>query len=227
MFLSQCINLFPHLATRVIINSSLPLSQTVGEGQAAEFNCIALDRKYSSSIYNMGLTVSLLVKRPFSESFMNCYSCELAYNLNSISCMPNDTGICHGLQFRKRVVGLRTLDVMATWNPTVAQDSGALVMCAIASYGITQWVNTATLTVLPTSSAVYSSTTPSSLAPSSPPPPFSSLIEENHLILASTTVLVVVCVGGFLVTIGIVCWIKRKRKRSEGNRLQQGKSKSR
>ena len=128
--------------------------------------------------------------------------------------MLNDTGICHKVQFRNRVVSVRTLDVVATWSPTVAQDSGALVMCAIALRGITQWANTATLTVLPTSSAF------------SPSPTLSSphhRIEDDHTTPASIAVLLVVCVGGFLATIAIVYWIKRRRRRRiEAKNLQQG-----
>ena len=201
-------------------NVSLPASRTVQEGQLAEFHCqAASDEDERAYIFSPPFSVAFLIGVPSTASHTDCYNC--SFSRGSIDCSGTDAGVCGRVEFANTSTGhpdRQTHELIARWRSAGEEDNGTVVVCAIASRGITQWANSATLTVLP--SSLIPMTTSSSPTFSSSPSPSLSLTDPSSSTLESglagvVAVLVIVCGAGVGAVLGIVYWRRRKGMEKE------------
>ena len=83
-----------------------------------------------------------------SRDPVQCLNCTFSSRELSL-CLE---GNCSGLQFFSSSTGdpnMLTHNLTAQWNRVDVNQSGHEVVCAVAVDGVTQWVHSATLTVLP------------------------------------------------------------------------------
>ena len=212
---------FQRIITEVILlpNESLPAHLTVVEGQRADFHCDA----HTTQLTIPTFTVSFLVKLP-SSNFAQCsnhtFSRSQALIMNSV---VKDRS-CSGLVFTESYSGDshlqdRTNHLTASWPSVNLSMSGAEVVCAQASSGITQWARTATLTVLPASStsAIMPPVSPTVAMPLDPP---------GISRLSSLAALSVLLVGGVILLVILLWWRYRRRAVTNTNRLRLEQSES-
>ena len=152
----QSIDVFPFTVPILFPDENLPTEVTVEAGHSAEFHCQAgTDSDAISS------TVAFFVKQPESQDLMQCLNCSFSPTELSLCEETVNYGSCFGLKFSNTSFSnpnLLTHNLTAHWSEVDTSHTGYEVVCAIAVDGITQWVNTATLTVL---SATATPTTPS------------------------------------------------------------------
>ena len=177
-------------------NESLPEDLSVTEGQPAEFNCDPKTSEDKSATF----TVAYLVSTPSHSNLTECFNATFSktYPLNLHSHKSN--GSCSGLEVLNSTSGHSldlTYHLTARWPSPTPSLSGAEVVCAIASRGITQWAKTATLSVL---SASASPSLGTSLPPSSPP---------QLAALASITLLLLV---GGVSLLALLLWWRRRQQ---------------
>ena len=186
---------FTRAEATLLPNHSLPADLTVVEGQQADFCCIAQATQQSFT----ALTVAFLIKLPSSSSNLTqCFNYTFSKE-NPLCCGSfGDDRSCSGLVFDTFFSGdslARRNHLTASWASVNLSLSGAEVVCAQASCGITQWAKTATLTVLPASPTVDMPVEPSS----SPA-------------LGALAVLVVVLVGGVVLLATLIWWRQRRQQ---------------
>ena len=132
----------------------LPMDQTVTSGAPAEFTFQA-STEYDSSDEE---TVTLAISVGFPGYLEQCTNCTFSATEELLCEGSADEGTsCSGLKFSRDSSG--SLDrlihnLTARWDQVGLELDGYRVACAIAVDGVTQWVNTATLTVLATPTAV-------------------------------------------------------------------------
>ena len=189
-------------------NVSLPEDQTVREGQSAQFFChVASSEETVTLQFSPFLSAAFLLRSPSSGTLTPCFSCSFS-RLEIGECRMTGEPACAGLQFSNTTSGLaraRSHQLEAQWGQVGLNHSGSEVVCALAVSAVTQWTQTATLTVLP----------------ASPSPPPSDEREAGLLALASLVAVGVVAVG---VCAGVlVCWCKRHgRKKPSQTPREQG-----
>ena len=178
----------------VLLHSDrIPANLSVAEGQPAQFHCKA------QSTQEKTFTVAFLVKL-HSLGLTECSKYTFSATQSLLPAYTSQKGSCSGLNFSVNIDHYLT----ATWPSVNLTMSGAEVVCAQASSGITQWAQTATLTV------ILASVVPST-ASSDP--------NLNFLAILSPLALLLVVVLIFLF------WWKRRQHSSKqfGYQLQQSK----
>ena len=215
---------FPNIMPKMIqhsdvlfyTNISLPTNETVQEGQSAEFHCQAASDEDPSSPSSTGFSVAFLIAVPSTASHTDCYNC--SFSRSSIDCSGADVGVCGRVEFAYTSTGhpdRQTHELSARWRSAGEEDNGTVVVCAIASRSITQWANSATLTVLPsspipmTTTAFSSSPFPSPSSSLTDPSSSSSTLESGLAGLVAA--LVIVCGAGVGTVLGIAYWRRRGR----------------
>ena len=130
----------------------LPMDQTVTSGAPAEFTCQA-STEYDSSDEE---TVTLAISVGFPGYLEQCTNCTFSAT-EELSC-EGSVDECSGLKFSRdssgRLDDRLIHNLTARWDQVGLELDGYRVACAIAVDGVTQWVNTATLTVLATPTVV-------------------------------------------------------------------------
>lgn len=191
------------VGSRILYPSdNLPSHVTVQAGQPAVFECVADTNSY------MSFTVAYLVRGNSSAAFGQCQNCSFSPTYLYCSEREEDNS-CSELEYNNTIIGRSTNHLVARWVSPQLSHSGAEVMCALAGRGITQWVHTATLLVLPPSIALS--------PPSSPAGP------QLVALLAGVASAVLVVVGGVCL-VGVAVWYRLKCWSSSGwQRLQQSK----
>jgi hypothetical protein len=196
---SMCVHL-TLLGNAVLFpNKSLPGNVTVTEGQPADFHCDVKTTRYGG----LAFTVAIFFKPP-SSNFTECFNRSFSYSDSHVQNNLKTNGSCDGLVLSNSSSG-QNLDKMhhltASWpHPSVAL-SGAEVLCAIASSGITQWAQTATLTILPSSPfSLPSLSTP--VQPSSRHPELRALGAISLLLVAAVSFL------------GVLLWWRYRKQSS-------------
>ncbi|CAI8040111.1 hypothetical protein GBAR_LOCUS22352 [Geodia barretti] len=149
---SMCVSITFSGEVILLPNESLPAHLTVVEGQRADFHCDA----HTTQLTVPAFTVSFLVKLP-SSNIAQCSNHTFSRSQALIMNSAVKDRSCSGLVFTESYSGDshlqdRTNHLTASWPSVNLSMSGAEVVCAQASSGITQWARTATLTVLPASS---------------------------------------------------------------------------
>ena len=123
------------------------------EGHQADFHCSAKTTKDKT------FTVAFLIKVP-PYSLTECTNYTFSTNASLLPLSLSGNGSCSGLDIIPTFL-YGTHYLRATWPSVNLSMSGAEVVCAQASSGVTQWARTATLTVLPASIVpLYSPTHP-------------------------------------------------------------------
>ena len=204
----------------------LPMDQTVTSGTSAEFLCQASTR-YDSSDEE---TVTLAISVGFPGYLEQCTNCTFSAT-EELSCegSADERTSCSGLKFSRDSSG--SLDnrlihkLTARWDQVGLELDGYRVACAIAVDGVTQWVNTATLTVL----AVLATPTTSPTTPSVTVTAKETNDQNNDLSSGEIAGIVVggvaiVCVGVLVVVIVGVILVKRRMYKSKGRRLRNNNS---
>ena len=139
-------------------NDSLPQDTTAVTGEPAIFSCDVQTTWKQGPAFTVGFAVRLLT----SDDLHTCYNCSFnSATLNNCD-PPVKEGLCSGFVVQNASTGhpqLQTHHLTANWT---APSSDAAVICAVASYGVTQWARTATLSVLAPSNI------PSSASPRHP-----------------------------------------------------------
>ena len=190
-------------------NDSLPADVTVVEGQEADFHCIAHTTEQTLSVF----TVAFLVKLP-SSNLTQCYNYTFSQTkpLSVITIVKNSS--CSDLVSINSESGHRedrTNHLTASWASVNLSLSGAEVVCAQASRGITQWAKTATLTVLPASTThVLASPTVDKPLRAGRSPKLSALAALSILLL-----------GGVVLLATLLWWRHRRRTMAKTNQQQQ------
>ena len=192
----MCVTLDPTL----FINESLPQDQTVFAGKEAVFSCL-VQTSQPSAIETA--TVAFLVRAPESRDLMECLNCSFsATELSFCSEMVNEGTTCSGLEFANSSSssggdGLLIHNLTAQWYQVEIQLIGYEVVCAIAVDGVTQWANTATLTVLPTPSTT----------------PHNDKTYNTPLIVVSAIVVVIVVIAAISTVTLAICRLQRYRQK--------------
>ena len=210
-------------AREITVNQSLPLDLSVSDGDSAVFHCRTAYDTFSPPVIASVFSVALLLRSPANTSFTDCYSCSFSYDPSTIRCNTSSASICKRVKSVNRRVGLRTHELESAWGVARLQDNGTEVVCAVASQTITQWANTATLTVLPTSPSLLPSLLPSSSLLPSPSItssfPSSSSSSSPSLsfpyeVLAGLVVLFAVCAVGVALGLVLISLRRRGKRRS-------------
>lgn len=167
----------------------------VSAGEPAAFVCDAQTKFNGGYAY----TVEILVRSNSSSTQTQCLHC--TFSPEDLTCpSPHHLGSCREFMYENFSTGndnLRLHHLIAYWVNPHPSHSGSEVMCALAYHGITQWVHTATLIVLPPS-------------PAQPPPP-SSLAHPQLAAMVVVVVVVVVLVVA-LSALGLVLCYRYKHK---------------
>ena len=187
-------------------NVSLPEDQTVREGELAQFFCHVSSTEEEVILqFSPFLSVAFLLHSPSSGTLTPCFSCSFS-RFEIGECRVTGEPACAGLQFSNTssgVAGVRSHQLAAQWGQVGINHSGSEVVCALAVSAVTQWTQTATLTVLP----------------ASPSPQPSDEREAGLLALASLVAVGVVAVG---VCAGVlVCWCKRHGRKNASQTLRE------
>jgi hypothetical protein len=161
--------------------------------------------------------VSFLVKLP-SSNFAQCSNYTFSRSQSLIMNSVVKDRSCSGLAFKESYSGDshlqdRTNHLTASWPSVNLSMSGAEVVCAQASSGITQWARTATLTVLPASftSAMVPPVSPTVAMPLDPP---------GISKLSSLAALPVLLVGGVILLVILLRWRYKRQTVTNSNRLK-------
>lgn len=197
-----------HAAATLLTNKSLPGDITAIETEPAEFYCDidATQEKFVT------FTVAFLVKAPSSNVTVTCsnYTFSGPFFLNH----RGEDAVCSGIVFLNSTplhsVG-DSRHLTARWPSVNLSLSGAEVVCALASRGITQWARTATLIVLPATPI----STPYVLHTSLNSPHQSSI----YLGL-SALALIPVLLGGGVALSALLVWWRYKRQSTPMNSKQ-------
>lgn len=149
------------LAAALFPNEGIADGVTVYEGQSAEFDCsIGIDDARNND--EDTATVAILVGSPELQDPVQCFNCTLSSRDLSLCQEMDREGRCSGLQFFNSSSGyldMLTHNLTAQWSQVGINQSGYEVVCAVALNGVTQWVHTATLTVLPATANPHSAAT--------------------------------------------------------------------
>jgi hypothetical protein len=180
-------------------NKSLPGNVTVIEGQPADFHCDVKTTRNGGYSF----TVAIFLKPP-SSNFTECFNRSFSQSDSYVQNNLKTNGSCDGLVLRNSSSGQnfdKIHHLTASWlRPSIAL-SGAEVLCAIASSGITQWAQTATLTILPSSLfSLPSLSTP--VQPSSQRPELRALGAISLLLVAAVLFL------------GVLLWWRYRKQSS-------------
>ena len=190
-------------------NDSLPADVTVVEDQQADFRCVAHTTERTLSVF----TVAFLVKLP-SSKLTQCYNYTFSQTkpLSVITIVKNSS--CSDLTSINSESGPsqdRTNLLTASWASVNLSLSGAEVVCAQASRGITQWAKTATLTVLPASTIhVLASPTVDT-----------SLRAGKSRKLSALAALSIILVGGVVLLATLLWWRHRRWTLAKTSQQQQ------
>ena len=200
-------------------NESLPEDLAVAEGQPATFACEAKTRD------NLATTVAFWVTSSDSHREpVQCLNCSFSPSSLFSCSITVDKGGCLGLSFTNSSYGQeldKTHHLTATWDHVSTAQNGSVVTCAIAVRGMTQWENSATLSV-------------NEAVPTSPLPAPTPTLERKEEALndvvpisigaAAAAILFVIA---FTVGLLVVVWcFYRKAKSSTNDWMQLQKSPS-
>lgn len=224
------------------VTESFPKEVTVYAGELASFPCLV--QRHASD--RNSFTVAISVRDPSLSDVRQCMICRFSATEPLYECgVASEDGSnrgCSFLQFLHSSFGHPTLqhNLTAYWSEVDSRRNGNELICTVASQGGVQWNQTATLTVLPSSSGnmtfndtspLPSATLPLPSAALPLPSDTSSLPGDtptldkptdkseglaDHQIVALTTGIVaalVVCIA-ILCTAGVLFWCSYRQRKS-------------
>ena len=198
-------------------NESLPEDLTVAEGQPAGFACEAK----TTSDRGLAATVAFWVTSSDSpREPVQCLNCSFSPSSLFSCSITVDKGGCLGLSFTNSSYGQeldKTHHLTATWDHVSTAQNGSVVTCAIAVRGMTQWKNSATLSVRKDSPT--QSNLPSTSLPGRKDNPETSEETRNIVLISTGAVMLVIALTvGLLAVVWCFC-----RKRNSSVLVADGK----
>ena len=202
-------------------------------GELASFPCLV----QRSTTDGTSFTVAISVRDPSLSDVRQCMICRFSATEPLYKCgVASEDGSnrgCSFLRFLQSSFGTPTLrhNLTAYWSDVDSRRNGNELVCTVASQGVVQWSQTASLTVLPTSSRNTTSNDaspqasdtssdtshPPSATPTSDKPTDKSEGLTDHQVVGLTTGIVaalLVCIA-ILCLAGVLFWYSyRQRKRN-------------